>query len=482
MRVFYFLPLAAIGSAFVIPDQEIFSSVAVEDRKASSGSILDSLPGPHDAWETAEETVSKAFKGAKDTWDNAVHYAEDIAVNIDNDFQEAFAGDPWLESADYDTDLFDGSLQYGTPHHGPHQPGKPHHPPHHGKPNRTVYELINESKYTTKLAKLINEDEELVKLLNSTAANFTVFAPIDLAFEKIPEHHKKPSKEFIKKLLTYHVSTDFYPAGRVLVSRTIPTALGGEYLGDEPQRLSTQISFKGLTVNFYSRVVAIDIFGTNGVIHGIDSVLLPPPKAVDIISLLPGEFSTLELGLVKTGLLEPLNDTSSHIGGTLFAPSNFAFQSLGPRINGFLFSKYGEKYLKALLKYHAVANYTLYSDAFYKASSEDAKTEDCHHRPGVPKGVFHVDLPTLLDDRSLGIDVARYGRFVSIRINGFTRVVVPDGIAADGVIHVVPNVLIPPKKLGGADVSVEGMDLDEFKDRLEPFVEGGDGENISVEL
>ena len=465
MRGSQLLLLAAVGTAFVIPDQEVFSSLAIENTRAPSNSWTNNLPSPDDAWETTEESISATFNFAKNIWDNAIKSAEDFAAHIGDDFQEAFGGESWLESADYDTDLLDR-----PPHHRPHHPSRPHHPHHHEKPNKTVYELINESKYSTKFAELINEDKELVKLLNGTTANFTVFAPIDSAFDKIPEHHKEPSREFLKKLLTYHVSTDFYPAARVLVSRTIPTALGGEYLGDEPQRLSNQISLRGLTINFYARIVAIDIFGTNGVIHGLDSILLPPPKSMDIISLLPGEFSTFELGLVKTGLLDALNDTSEHVGGTLFAPSNFAFQLLGPRINGFLFSKYGEKYLKALLKYHVVANYTLYSDAFYKASSsQEIDARDCH--AGVPKGVYHVDLPTLLDDKSLSIDVARYGRFITIKINGFTRVAIIDGIAADGVIHVVPNVLIPPKAPGGPSASAEGLELVDFMERLEPFVD-----------
>jgi uncharacterized surface protein with fasciclin (FAS1) repeats len=455
MRFSQLLPLAAVGTAFVVPDPQVFSSLAIEDPKPRSESWLDSLPNPHDAWESAQNT-----------WDNAVNRAGDFAVNIKDNIQEAFAGKSWLESADYDTDLFDH-----PPHHRPHGPHGPHHPPHHCKPNRTVYELINENKYTTKLAKLINEDDDLVTLLNGTTANFTVFAPIDAAFDKVPEHHKKPSKEFIKKLLTYHVSPEFYPAGRVLVSRTIPTALDGEYLGGAPQRLSNQISLKGLTLNFYARIIALDYFATNGVVHGIDSILLPPPKAVDIISFLPGEFSTLELGLVKTGLLGPLNDTSDHIGGTLFAPSNLAFQRLGPRINAFLFSRYGTKYLKALLEYHVVANNTLYSDAFYKASSSSVPSNQDHSLGfDIPKSVLHIDLPTVLADRYLSIDVARYGRFVTIRINGFTRVVVPDGIAADGVIHVVPNVLIPPKTPGGMGVSAEGMELEELMAALEPWV------------
>lgn len=126
-------------------------------------------------------------------------------------------------------------------------------------------------------------------------------------------------------------------------------------------------------------------FGTNGVIHGVDSLLVPPPNSVDIITFLPGEFSTLELALRKTGLIDKLNDTTQHTGGTIFAPSNFAFQLLGNRVNAFLFSSYGLKYLEALLKYHVVPNQTLYSDAFYKA--ENAEVDE------IPKGVYHASRP-----------------------------------------------------------------------------------------
>lgn len=104
----------------------------------------------------------------------------------------------------------------------------------------------------------------------------------------------------------------------------------------------------------------------------------------DIISFLPAEFSTLELGLTKTGLFAPLNDTSNHYGGTVFAPSNFAFQKLPTKITAFLFSSYGTKYLKALLQYHIVANQTLYSDAYYAADSVGEADDK------IPKGIFHV--------------------------------------------------------------------------------------------
>lgn len=137
-----------------------------------------------------------------------------------------------------------------------------------------------------------------------------------------------------------------------------------------------------------------------------------------------------------------------------------------------MFSKYGEKYLKALLKYHVVANQTLYSDAFYKEKSSSGEGEVGEE--GIPKGYFHVDLPTLLEDKSLSIDVARYGGLISIKINGFSSVAVQDGIAKDGVIHVVSSVLVPPKTPGGEQESeeeVREMDVEELKERLESFVQ-----------
>lgn len=156
----------------------------------------------------------------------------------------------------------------------------------------------------------------------------------------------------------------------------------------------------------------------------------------------------------------------------MFAPSNWAFKKLGPRINAFLFSNYGQKYLKALLKYHVVANQTLYSDAFYKAKSDDQTIheDDGINAASIPKGHFHVDLPTLLKDKSLSIDVGRFGGFITIKINGFSSVSVQDGIAKDGVIHVLSSVLIPPKTPGGEMWAGEELEVEDLMERLIPYM------------
>jgi len=83
----------------------------------------------------------------------------------------------------------------------------------------------------------------------------------------------------------------------------------------------------------------------------------------------------------------------------------------------------------------------------------------------------------MLDDRSLSIDIARYGGLINMKINGFARVAVQDGVAKDGVIHVVPDIIVPPKKLDGLEVDDAAywdgeteMSVEELIERLEPHV------------
>jgi len=237
----HLLPLVALTTAFVIPDEQVINQIAIE-AQGTPHSILDKLPSKEKLSGSFESTFSRLRDASRNVFDQAIETASKAGDELAHKCDDTAANTKsWVESAST-------SLGGHHDHHG-----------HHDKPNMTVYQLIAESKYTTKLANLINDFPDLVEALNGTAANYTVFAPTDHAFEKIPEHGPKPSKEELKKILEYHVSSDFYPAGRVLVTHTIPTLLEGEDIGFEPQRLSTNIGLKGLTVNFYSRIVAIDI-------------------------------------------------------------------------------------------------------------------------------------------------------------------------------------------------------------------------------
>lgn len=113
----------------------------------------------------------------------------------------------------------------------------------------------------------------LVDVLKSKGP-FTVFAPTDAAFAKLPKGTlasllKPDNKEKLKAILTYHVlsgkvlSADI--KGKALNPKTVQgatVAVDGNY---------------GVKVND-ARVTVADIAATNGVIHVIDTVILPPAK------------------------------------------------------------------------------------------------------------------------------------------------------------------------------------------------------------
>lgn len=253
------LPLAAIATAFVVPDEVLTGQIVAESQKEPQ-TFLDRIQGSiDDVWSDVEETFQKAKALSSNALDNAFLAGQNaVKVFECQTSMTKFDVQSWLDSSVFnldDEDIFD------HPHNKPpHHRKPPHHSPHHHKPNKTIYQLISSSKYTTKLTELIDEYPDLVQVLNQTTANYTLFAPTDKAFEKIPKGHKKPSKELIKKVLSYHLSPDFYPVGKLLASYTIPTALGEEALGGEAQRLRVAFAlFKGLTINFYSKVIAANI-------------------------------------------------------------------------------------------------------------------------------------------------------------------------------------------------------------------------------
>jgi uncharacterized surface protein with fasciclin (FAS1) repeats len=100
---------------------------------------------------------------------------------------------------------------------------------------------------------------------------FTVFAPTDEAFAKLPagtlDNLLKPeNKEQLKKILTYHVVPGNVMAKDVVKLHSAKTAQGGD--------LAIQAGDSGVTVNG-AHVTKTDIAATNGVIHVIDTVLLP---------------------------------------------------------------------------------------------------------------------------------------------------------------------------------------------------------------
>ncbi|KAI1329966.1 FAS1 domain-containing protein [Xylariaceae sp. FL0255] len=465
------LTVANAATAIVIPDEQMAKGLAADaEDYHQQRQGLETL---NNWWNDVQ------LNDAEDAFDaisEVTHQFLNNPPSVDDVLGSLFDTDT---TGDYINaeDFFNTDKPKHRPGHGKHpkHPGHGHvgKPGHHGTTNLTVYQSIKASNFTTRFAKLIDEYPDLVEKLNSTKSNVTAFVPIDKAFEKIPEHDK-PSKEYIESLMKYHILEDSYPAGRVLSHHTLPTALNSKALGDRPQRVRVSLSLFGLRLNFYSKVVMANLFTSNGVAHGIDSLLVPPTTAERLVGLFPGRFSTLELAAAKTGLTNENHEhrgKDSLTGLTIFAPTNFAFRKLGPRANAFLFNtERGLGYLRALLKYHIVVNETLYSDEYYGAQEEDKSSSSGKN------GHFHVDLPTLLG-KNLSIDIARLYGHINMRINGYTNVAIEDGVAEDGVVHVLNSILIPPregKKSDGVEEEEEGEDgyisVEDLVERLQPYV------------
>jgi uncharacterized surface protein with fasciclin (FAS1) repeats len=104
----------------------------------------------------------------------------------------------------------------------------------------------------------------------SGAGPFTVFAPTNAAFDKLPkgtvEDLLKPeNKAKLAAILTYHVV-----AGKVMAA-DVKTGMVKTVQGTD---LDVKVTTAGVTVND-AKVVKTDIVGSNGVIHVIDTVVLP---------------------------------------------------------------------------------------------------------------------------------------------------------------------------------------------------------------
>ena len=99
---------------------------------------------------------------------------------------------------------------------------------------------------------------------------FTVFAPTDDAFSKLPKGTLESllkDKEALKNILLYHVVSGNVKSTDVVNLKSAETLSG--------QNININFDGKSVMIN-NSHVVSADIMASNGIIHVIDTVLLPP--------------------------------------------------------------------------------------------------------------------------------------------------------------------------------------------------------------
>jgi len=236
---------------------------------------------------------------------------------------------------------------------------------------------------------------------------FTVMAPTDAAFARLPDGVVASfDAATLEKILKYHVVAGEALAADV-VTMTSATTLEGD-------RFSISSGASGVFLNAATKVVQTDVMADNGVIHVIDSVLLPPDLAfpgtlVDAVSAYPA-FDTLVGAVVRAELADALEGANDGKGFTLFAPTNAAFATLGADLSGFEKSA-----LSQVLLYHVVGD-----------------TVDASAVVGL------TSAPTL-EGSSVAISVAGEG----VTLDGDVNVIRTDLRASNGIIHVVDGVLTP---------------------------------------
>ena len=134
-----------------------------------------------------------------------------------------------------------------------------------------IVDTAVKAKFNTLAAAL--QAADLVDTLKGEGP-FTVFAPTDEAFAKLPEGTvesllKPENKDKLTAILTYHVVAGAVPAKKVVGLDSAKTVNGA--------KVTIDATSSGVKVN-ESNVTKTDVMCSNGIIHIIDTVLLPPAE------------------------------------------------------------------------------------------------------------------------------------------------------------------------------------------------------------
>jgi transforming growth factor-beta-induced protein len=240
------------------------------------------------------------------------------------------------------------------------------------------------------------------------AGPFTVFAPTDEAFAKLPagtvENLLKPeNKAKLAAILTYHVVS-----GKVMAADVVKIKGAASLNG---QRIDVKVDGGAVSVDA-SKVVKTDIACSNGVIHVVDTVLMPATENIPAVADKAGKFKTLLAAVKAAGLVETLSGPGPF---TVFAPTDEAFAKIPAATLADLLKPENKAKLASILTYHVVSG-RVYSEAAVAAKS--AKT---------------------VQGGSVTIKANDAGAFVND-----AKIIATDVDASNGVIHIIDSVIMPP--------------------------------------
>lgn len=268
---------------------------------------------------------------------------------------------------------------------------------------------VGSEDFTVLVAAL--QKAELVAALQGEGP-FTVFAPTDAAFVKLLGELGITAQQLLdhpqlSEVLLYHVVSGKVMSTDLSNGMTAPT-LNGESI--------TVDLTDGVKIN-QSNVVTADIEATNGVIHVIDTVLVPAgfklevlPETVVDIALSNDDFSILVAALQKAELVGALQGEGPF---TVFAPTNEAFAKLLTALDITAEDLLSQPDLAKVLLYHVVSG-----------------------------KVMSTDLADGMTAPTLNGETIKFDLTSGVKVNT-SSVVLADLEAENGVIHVIDTVLVP---------------------------------------
>ena len=277
-----------------------------------------------------------------------------------------------------------------------------------------VKKLKFEGSYTTLVSAL--EATGLDKVLADVDREFTVFAPTDEAFAKIDPAVLDSlinDPEKLSDILLYHVLADIEVDSSAAIA-----AAGTTVTTANTDEVGVALKDFSLFINA-SEVVEADIQARNGIIHAIDTVLLPTdddPSSGNIAAVADslGIFETLLGALTATGLDAVLTDSEGKF--TVFAPTDAAFGKLDPDILSALTSD--PNALRDVLLYHVIVDKEVNASAAIAIAGNTVEMGNT-------------------DDMALSLSGAEL--FANL-----SKIIEPNVDASNGIIHAIDTVLLPP--------------------------------------
>ncbi|MBK9210239.1 MAG: fasciclin domain-containing protein [Anaerolineales bacterium] len=273
---------------------------------------------------------------------------------------------------------------------------------------------VADGRFTTLVAAV--GAAELVDTLKGEGP-FTVFAPTDDAFAALPagtvdELLKPENKQQLTDILLYHVVSGKVMAADVTALTSATTVLGKD--------VAIKVDMGNVYIN-EAKVIITDIETSNGVIHVIDAVLLPPAEDAAMetntivdIAVADGRFTTLVAALGAAELVETLSGEGPF---TVFAPTDDAFAALPAGTLDSLLLPENKQQLTDILLYHVVSGKVMAADVVTLTSATTV----------------------------LGKDVTITVKDGNVFLSDTVQVIITDIEASNGVIHVIDAVLLPPQ-------------------------------------